>query len=81
MHCSGDMYEILPLSVPECVSVERSAAFYDLPEVRLFGEWRIVPDTIIIVLGALPLLYFLMSTYPRLRKVGEAGVESVRKQG
>ncbi len=47
----------------------RSAAFYDLPIVQTLGNWRIVPDTVIIVLGALPLLYFLLSTYPRLRQV------------
>lgn len=47
----------------------RSAAFYELPVVQLLGNWRIVPDTIIIVLGALPLLYFLLTTYPRLRAV------------
>ncbi len=46
----------------------RSAAFYELPLVHLLGTWRIIPDTIIIVLGALPLLYFLVSTYPRLRR-------------
>ncbi|NQU09416.1 cbb3-type cytochrome c oxidase subunit I [bacterium] len=51
----------------------RSAAFYNLPLVQLLGTWRIVPDTIIIVLGAFPLLYFLLTTFPRLRKVGEAG--------
>jgi hypothetical protein len=32
---------------------------------------RIVPDTIIIVLGAFPLLYFLITTYPRLRRIEE----------
>ncbi len=47
----------------------RSAAFYELPLVQTLGNWRIVPDTIIIVLGALPLLYFLVTTYPRLRAV------------
>jgi len=31
-----------------------------------------VPDTIIIVLGAFPLLYFLFKTFPRLRQVGQA---------
>jgi hypothetical protein len=31
-----------------------------------------VPDLIIIVLGALPLLFFLLTTFPRLRKVEEA---------
>jgi len=47
----------------------RSAAFYELPTVQILGTWRIVPDTILIVLGAFPLLYFLISTFPRLRKV------------
>jgi len=36
--------------------------------VQMLGNWRFVPDTILIVLGALPLLYFLLSTYPRLRR-------------
>lgn len=34
---------------------------------------RIVPDTIIIVLGAFPLLYFLITMYPRLRPDRGAG--------
>ena len=49
----------------------RSAAFYETEWVQTLGNVRIVPDTIIIVLGAFPLLYFLLSTFPRLRKVGE----------
>mgnify|MGYP000368557418 CR=1 FL=1 len=49
----------------------RSAAFYESPLVQTLGFWRIVPDTIIIVVGALPLLYFLITTYPKLREVGE----------
>jgi nitric oxide reductase subunit B len=51
----------------------RSADFWELPLVQTLGFWRIIPDTIIIVLGAFPLLYFLLSTYPRLRKVGALG--------
>ena len=47
----------------------RSADFYELPIVQTLGNWRAVPDVIIIVLGAIPLLYFLISTFPRLRKV------------
>lgn len=47
-------------------------AFYEMKLVQTLGLWRIVPDTIVIVLGAFPLLYFLLSTYPRLRKVGES---------
>jgi nitric oxide reductase subunit B len=49
----------------------RSAEFYDMPLVQTLGHWRIVPDMIIILLGALPLLYFLISTFPRLRRVAE----------
>jgi len=46
----------------------RSAEFYEMPFVKIIGTWRMVPDLIIIVLGALPLLYFLVKTFPKLRK-------------
>jgi nitric oxide reductase subunit B len=46
----------------------RSAAFYETPFVQLLGNWRMVPDMIIIVLGAFPLLYFLLTTFFKLRK-------------
>ena len=46
----------------------RSAAFYEDPLVQTLGNWRAVPDTIIIVVGALPLLWFLLRTFPRLRR-------------
>jgi nitric oxide reductase subunit B len=54
----------------------RSAAFYELPFVQLLGNWRMVPDTIIIVLGAFPLLWFLITTFPRLRAVGQGPAEA-----
>jgi len=57
-------------SYSEGFDFARSAAFYDLPLVRFFGQWRLVPDTIIIVAGAFPLLYFLASTYLKLRRPG-----------
>jgi nitric oxide reductase subunit B len=47
----------------------RSAEFYELPLVQTLGNWRMVPDTVIIVLGAFPLLYFLITTFLRLRPV------------
>jgi len=46
----------------------RSAAFYEMDVIQQLGNWRIVPDAIIIVVGALPLLYFLLSTFRRLRR-------------
>ncbi len=48
----------------------RSADFYELPFVQTVGTWRMVPDFVIIIGGALPLLWFLLSTFPRLRRVG-----------
>lgn len=51
----------------------RSAAFYELPFVQALGNWRIVPDTIIILVGAFPLLFFLLTTFPRLRPARPAG--------
>jgi nitric oxide reductase subunit B len=52
----------------------RSADFYELPFVQTLGNWRIVPDTVIILLGAVPLLYFLVTTFPRLRRTDEGRV-------
>ncbi|MEN6452383.1 MAG: cbb3-type cytochrome c oxidase subunit I, partial [Thermoguttaceae bacterium] len=54
----------------------RSAAFYEMKMVQTLGLWRIVPDTIVILVGAFPLLYFLLSTYPRLRKVGQGSART-----
>jgi nitric oxide reductase subunit B len=50
--------------------VARSAEFWQMPVVRALAHWRLVPDLVIIVLGALPLLWFILTTFPRLRKVG-----------
>lgn len=52
----------------------RSAEFYQRGDIQVLGTIRVVPDLIIIVLGALPLLYFLVSTFPRLRAVGQGGL-------
>ena len=48
----------------------RSAEFYNSDLVQTLGNWRIVPDLIIILLGAFPLMYFLLKTFPRLRQAG-----------
>jgi nitric oxide reductase subunit B len=47
----------------------RSAAFYELPIIQTIGNWRMAPDAIVIIFGAFPLLYFLISTFPRLRAI------------
>ena len=49
----------------------RSAEFYEMPAVQMLGTWRMVPDTIIIVFGAFPLLWFMISTFAHLQKSGE----------
>jgi len=50
----------------------RSAAFYEMSHIQALGSWRMVPDAIIILLGALPLLYFLLTTFFKMRRVGSA---------
>ena len=43
------------------------AAFFERGVVQVLGTWRVVPDLVIIVLGVLPLAYFLFRTYPHLK--------------
>lgn len=45
----------------------RSADFFEKGIVVALGTLRALPDTIIIVLGVLPLAYFLITTYPHLK--------------
>jgi nitric oxide reductase subunit B len=47
--------------------VARDASFFERPFVSLLGLVRIVPDTVIIVLGVLPLVYFLFKTFSHLK--------------
>lgn len=61
------------------VWLARSAEFYNRPLVQILGQWRIVPDAIIIVFGAVPLLIFLLKTFPKLKKVGFKDGEDIYK--
>jgi nitric oxide reductase subunit B len=54
-------------SYREGLWIARDASFFHRPFVSTLGQLRIVPDTIIIVLGVLPLVYFLFRTFPRLK--------------
>jgi nitric oxide reductase subunit B len=47
--------------------VARSAEFFEKSGIMALGNFRIIPDTIIIVFGVLPLAYFLIRTYPYLK--------------
>ncbi len=57
--------------------VARSADFFEKGVVVLLGTLRVIPDLIIIVLGVLPLAYFLVTTYPRLKAAEIKDDESV----
>ncbi len=45
----------------------RSAEFFSQAPVVVLGTLRAIPDVIIIVLGVLPLAWFLITTYPHLK--------------
>ena len=45
----------------------RSAEFFSQTSVVVLGTLRSIPDVIIIVLGVLPLAWFLITTYPHLK--------------
>ncbi|MFZ3115102.1 MAG: hypothetical protein WA133_06625 [Syntrophales bacterium] len=55
----------------------RDASFFEQGTVLLLGTLRIIPDLIIIVLGVLPLTYFLFTTYPHLKAIAVKDGESV----
>ena len=57
----------------------RSAEFYNGPIVQFFGQIRMVPDLIIILLGAIPLFYFLITTYLPIKPVGFKDGEDIYK--
>jgi len=57
--------------------VARSAEFFERSSIVFLGTFRALPDTIIIVLGVLPLAYFLITTYPHLKAAEIKDDESV----
>ncbi len=68
---------LMPIGILQLLSayrdgtwLARSSVFYDSTAVQILGQWRLVPDTIIIVFGAVPLLLFLFKTYPKLKEIG-----------
>ena len=54
-------------SYKDGIWMARDASFFERPLVATLGQLRIIPDTIIILLGILPLVYFLFRTYPHLK--------------
>lgn len=81
------MFTLFPIGIVQAWTsyreglwMARDVSFFERPFVMILGQLRIVPDTIIIVLGVLPLVYFLFKTFPYLkpqRTEGDnAGIES-----
>ncbi|MBI5625077.1 MAG: cbb3-type cytochrome c oxidase subunit I [Elusimicrobia bacterium] len=58
----------------------RDASFFDRPLIHGLSMARIVPDTVIIVLGVLPLAWFLLSTYRHLKPTEIKEGESLWKR-
>ncbi|NWF57713.1 MAG: cbb3-type cytochrome c oxidase subunit I [Syntrophaceae bacterium] len=67
-------------SFKEGLWVARDASFFERTGIYLLGNLRVIPDTIIIFLGVLPLAYFLFKTYPRLKAAEIKDGESVWKR-
>ena len=57
--------------------VARSAEFFEGGAVVALGTFRMIPDLIIICLGVLPLAWFLIRTYPHLKRAEIKDDESV----
>ena len=55
------------ISYKDGLWMARDASFFELDVVRFIGTVRIIPDLCIIVLGVIPLAYFLFTTYGRLK--------------
>jgi nitric oxide reductase subunit B len=54
-------------SFTEGLWVARDASFFSKGFVQFVGTVRVIPDLMIIVLGVIPLAYFLFRTYPHLK--------------
>ncbi|MBT7698032.1 MAG: nitric-oxide reductase large subunit [Desulfobacterales bacterium] len=65
------------ISFKEGLWIARSADFFEKGPVVFLGTFRALPDTIIIVLGVLPLAYFLFTTFPHLKATEIKDGESV----
>lgn len=55
----------------------RDASFFFRDLVHFIGTVRVIPDLLIILLGVVPLLIFLVKTYPKLKAVEIKEEESV----
>jgi len=56
----------------------KSAQFFERPAIQLFGQLRLIPDLIIIVLGAFPLGIFFLRAYFNMKKPEIKGGEELK---
>jgi len=68
------LFSLLPVGILEMIHAYReglwsakSHAFFSLPAIEFLGNIRIIPDTVIIVVGAIPLLIFFLLTLRSLK--------------
>jgi nitric oxide reductase subunit B len=59
----------------------RSSEFYNGPLVQLLGNIRFVPDSIVILFGPIPLLFFLFLSVKGLKASSVSEGESIFKEG
>lgn len=65
------------ISFKEGFWLARDASFFEGTFVSILGNLRIIPDLIIILIGVVPLAYFLFTTYVHLKAKGIKEGESV----
>ncbi|MFH1067999.1 MAG: cbb3-type cytochrome c oxidase subunit I, partial [Candidatus Glassbacteria bacterium] len=64
-------------SFTEGLFMARDASFFERGFVQFVGQYRMLPDLMIILLGVIPLAWFLFRTYPHLKPVEIKEGESV----
>jgi nitric oxide reductase subunit B len=64
-------------SYKEGLWAARDASFFEGSFVHFLGSIRVIPDLVIILVGVVPLTYFLIRTYPHLKAAGIKEGESV----
>ena len=77
---------LLPIGIMQTITsykeglwFARSSEFYNKGAVQILGQLRMIPDTIIIIFGAVPLFLFLVKTYSKLKPIKFKEEEDIYK--
>ncbi|NOZ86512.1 MAG: nitric-oxide reductase large subunit [Deltaproteobacteria bacterium] len=68
------------ISYDQGLWMARDASFFQKGAITFLGHARIIADSVIILLGVVPLAYFLLTTFNKLKPKGIADGESVWKE-